>query len=414
MEYGLIGFPLKQSFSKIIHDKLNDYNYELYPLTSDELKDFIIKRKFKGINVTIPYKEEVIKYLDIIDDSVKYSGACNTIINNNGILTGYNSDIEGLKYLLKKHNIILKDKIIGILGDGGTSKTARYLCALEGAKKVYFTSRKNTYESITIEELINTNIEILINTTPVGMYPDLQQSPMDISTLTNLEVVIDVIYNPLKTHLVLQAEKLNLQAYNGLEMLVAQAVFANALFTNKPVDEENIKALYFYLMSTKKNIVLIGMPMSGKSSVGKALAPLLDKEFVDLDTFIEDKQRLTIKEIFQLKGEAHFRFLENNMAKKFSLESDLIISTGGGFIENKENIELLQYNSFIVYLSRDKEKLIYNKKRPLLINPENYELLFNKREKLYLAAMNLRIENNGSIKHAANKIKEAFYENINY
>ena len=284
MKYGLIGEKLPHSFSKIIHAKIADYDYELKELKKSELEEFMLAKDFCAVNVTIPYKKEVMKYLDNISHSAKKIGAVNTVVNKNGALFGYNTDYLGLKSLIEKKGVDLKGKTVLILGSGGTSLTALGVCEDMGAKEVLRVSRNKKGNCITYSDLSEYyHADVIINTTPVGMYPDTDKTPLDISSFKKLEAVFDVIYNPLRTNLVLSAQNIGVKAEGGLYMLVAQAVYASEYFLDKKYDEKLIDKIYSSLLCERENIVLSGMPGSGKSTVGKMLANDLNKAFIDTD-----------------------------------------------------------------------------------------------------------------------------------
>ena len=311
MQYGLIGRHLPHSFSGIIHGLIgrytsDNYEYNIHELEPEELDDFLVSKDFKGINVTIPYKEKVIPYLDYIDDAAKAIGAVNTIVNKDGKLYGYNTDYYGLRDLVIHTGIDLNGKKVTILGTGGTSKTARYVCKSLGAGSIVIVSRSkpdsdtdNTdslYSYCTYEEVYDkhSDTDVIINTTPVGMYPNAGSSAVDINRFNRLCGVIDVIYNPLKTSLILDALDMNIPCNGGLRMLVTQAVYAYKLFMGKSVEDADIPDIickvYKEVYADKLNIVLIGMPGCGKSTVGRRLNEVCNKELVDTDALIVDKE----------------------------------------------------------------------------------------------------------------------------
>ena len=307
MEYGLIGSNLTHSFSKYLHEEFLNTKYELVSLSNEELKDFFVKKDFKGINVTLPYKQEVIKYLDELDESVRKTNTCNCIINENNKLKGYNTDYFGFKFLIEENDIKVANRKVAILGSGGTFNTVKSLMQDLGAEEVYCISREKKEDTYTYDELYDLGVELLINTTPLGMYPNNYVSNIDLDKFSNLGVVIDVIFNPLRTKLVLDAKKRGIKAVGGLQMLVAQGIKANELFTNKEYTDEDIRSIYFDINVNKFNIVLIGMPMSGKTTLGKMLASAFNKEFVDIDKEIVNRENKSINDIFNMHGEDYFR-----------------------------------------------------------------------------------------------------------
>ena len=411
MEYGLIGEKLSHSFSKTLHEKYLNTNYELISLTKEELKEFLLKKEFKGINVTIPYKKEVIQYLDYVDPLVKKIGACNTIINENGKLKGYNTDYFGFSFLLDENDVDVENKNIAILGSGGTFETVSNVLKDLGARNIYCISREKKENTYTYDELYNLNIDILVNTTPVGMYPNNYECLIDLDKL-NVETVIDVVFNPLRTKLILEAKKRKIKAIGGLGMLVAQGVKSSELFLNKEYSEEETRSHYFDLNVDKFNIVLIGMPMSGKTTLGKLLSSAFNKEFIDIDKEIVEREKRSINEIFEVDGEEYFRKVEVDLYKEYSKKNGLIISTGGGIVKNLESISRLKENGVVIFVDRNLDKMLFNSKRPLSKSKEDIENLYKERYKLYLNNADKRIINNGSKKRAVMNIVEAFYEYI--
>lgn len=414
MEYGLIGENLEHSFSKSLHEDYLNTKYELISLKKEELKDFFIKKEFKGINVTIPYKKEVISYLDEVDPLVKRIGSCNCIINNNGKLKGYNTDYYGFKFLLEENEVSIENKNIAVLGSGGTYKTIKAVLEDLNANNIYCISRNKKDDNYTYEELLSLKVDIIINTTPIGMYPNNYVNNIDLDKIENLELVIDVIFNPLRTKLLIDAKRKNIKTIGGLQMLVAQGIKSSELFLNKNYTLEEIRSCYFDLWVDKSNIVLIGMPMSGKSTIGHKLKEAFNKEFIDIDKEIVDKENKTINEIFEIYGEDYFRKLENELYTEYSKKNGLIISTGGGIVKNIDSIYKLKQNGLVVFLDRKIEKMIINNHRPLSKTKEDIERLYKERYELYLNNSDVKINNNGSKKRAVINIVEAFYENISH
>lgn len=395
MEYGLIGEKLGHSFSKIIHEKLADYTYELCPLAKDELDAFMTAKQFKAINVTIPYKQDVIPYYDVLDDSAKRIGVVNTIVNRDGKLFGYNTDFAGFLYNLNAHGITLKDKKVMICGSGGTCKTVTAVAEYMGAKEILVVSRSKKENAVTYEECIrHKDVDVVVNASPKGMYPDNGESPLDLSNFPNCKAVVDVIYNPLKTRLLQQAEQLGMKAVNGLEMLVAQAKFAVEHFLSTEIENDKIDQITLELLKQLTNIVLIGMPSSGKTLTGKALCKYIDKTVVDTDAVIVERSGMSIKEMFARHGEAYFRQWEHDVIEEFSKQNGLIIATGGGAIKNEENIQNLKQNGVVMFIDRDLEHLLVTDDRPLSKDTNAVAKLYEERYPLYTKYGDLRVPNN--------------------
>lgn len=411
--YGLIGKKLGHSYSKDIHHKLGNLEYELKELDENEFSFFMKEKSFKAINVTIPYKQDVMKYLDYIEEDAKAIGAVNTIVNDNGVLKGYNTDILGLEYIIDKAKISLYDKKVLILGTGGTSFTVKQLCKKYNVKNSYKVSRTNSNDKdiITYDDAKDryNDFDIIINTTPSGMYPNIYDKPMDISFMTNLEAIVDVIYNPLRTLLRLEADNKNIKAINGLYMLVAQAVFADGIFFNRECQYDKIESIYKELLQSKLNICLIGMPFSGKSTVGKLLSKKLSKEFVDVDEYITEKYNSTPANIITEKGEQYFRDIETEAVKDIAIASNSIIATGGGSILREENVNRLKMTSLVVYIKRDKP--IFSDDRPLAANKEMYDELLKKRKPIYEKSADIIVDNNGDAEDCVDMIIDKFNNN---
>jgi len=393
MKYGLLGEKLSHSFSPQIHMALADYTYELMEVAPENIDKFMTERDFSAINVTIPYKQTVIPYLDSIDEAAKEIGAVNTVVNRDGKLYGYNTDYYGLISLMERTGISLKDKKVLILGSGGTSKTARVAAKELGAREIYRLSRTAREDCITYEDALNshTDSEIIINTTPAGMYPEIYSKAISLEKFHKLEGVVDAIYNPLCPLLVLEAKEKGIKATGGLYMLVAQAAKASEYFIGKKPDEDAVERVYNDLLKNKENIVLIGMPSSGKTSVGSVLSEKLGKSLVDTDSLIVEKAGMEITEIFARYGEKHFRDLETEVIKELSSKQDLIISTGGGAILREENVRALKHNGVVVFLDRPLDKLIATDDRPLSSNVSDLKKRYNERIDIYNSSADIKI-----------------------
>lgn len=403
---GLVGEKLVHSYSKLIHEKIIDETYNLYSLNENDFNCFFQNKSFDFVNVTIPYKEKVIPYLDYIDHNASDIGAVNTIINQDGKLFGYNTDFAGMKALINRLDIELKNKKVLILGTGGTSKTAYAVCKALCAKDIYFVSRFQKANAITYDEVLKNHLDanVIINTTPCGMYPDNEALIIDINPFTQLEGVIDVIYNPIATPLIISAKKAKIKAGGGLYMLVAQAVYAYGLFKNCQVDHTLIDNIYQKVKVQKTNLVLIGMPSSGKTTIGKKLAAELHKTFVDTDELIKAIIKMEIKDYFKLYGETEFRKLETKVIKEVAVKNNLVIATGGGVVINDINIDWLKQNGSVFFINRQLELLTPTNDRPLSKDQNAMKELFINRYHLYLKASDYVIDNNETLEQAIKKI----------
>lgn len=383
--YGLLGKTLKHSFSKDIHETLSDVNYTLFE--TDDIKEFFQSTPFKGLNVTIPYKHDVISYLDVLSEEADALQVVNTIVRRSGKLYGYNTDYYGLENTLKRSHISVTDKDVLILGNGSTSRTIQYYCKKNFAKNIIVLARnpkQNEYHFTDVENFDSTSI--VFNATPVGMFPDNDGVlPIDLVSLPNVVSVVDVIYNPLRSNLLIAAEKQGIQAVNGLFMLISQAVKAMELFHNITISPEKVESYYNSLRLKQSNLVLIGMPMSGKSYFAKRLAKRYHKDVIELDQTIEEYAGMPIPSIFDLEGEEGFRNLESKLTLEYSKHHNKAISTGGGVILNPYNMRHLQQNGIVIFLDMPLEMLkeCNPKDRPLLQNRKSLEKLYYSRYDLY-------------------------------
>ena len=423
-KYGLIGKTLVHSYSKEIHEALGRYQYQLFSLAEDEMPDFINARDFRGLNVTIPYKKDVIPLCDEVTDLARGIGAVNTLFWKNAsgtgasesisqedkILVGHNTDYEGFLYAASRAGIEFEGKGVLILGTGGTSLMARRAAADQNAAKIYIASRHpetdppsgseiqdaGILSTISYDQLpeIADSVDVIINTTPVGTFPNNMQQVIRLKDFPGCQAVIDVIYNPFKTALLLEAEKLGLKYTNGLPMLVAQATAAAGYFLGTPgaFQKENQRIIKS-MKQQMGNIVLIGMPGTGKSLIGKLLAELTGKTLQDTDAKIEEEAKMTIPEIFEKEGETGFRDRESAICKKLGKERNLIIATGGGAILRPENVDALRQNGTLVHITRSIDKLP-TRGRPLSQNIETLKKMEAQRMPLYKAAADITFRNN--------------------
>ncbi len=419
MEYGLIGERLGHSFSKIIHNKINSYNYELKELLPAELEPFMLARDFKGINVTIPYKKDVISYLSHIDASAEKIGAVNTVVNRGGELYGYNTDIFGLEMLIKRVLALsgradLSGLKVLITGTGGTSLTAAAAAEALGAAAAVRVSRSGRDGALTYREAEAefADAGFIINCTPCGMFPDDENMPMSLSPFTGLAGVVDVIYNPLRTRLVRSALDKGIPAEGGLYMLVAQAVSAYELFFGTEAEKELTDGIYSELFSQKENIVLIGMPASGKTTVGKYVAKKLGRRFIDSDSEIEKTEGMSIPDIFAQRGEKYFREVESRIISELSSGiNGAVIATGGGAVLNRSNIDKLKANGRVYWLDRPLEALMPTADRPTASNFEDIKKRFMERFPLYKSLCDARVPAYGNIDVVGKRIIKDFLKN---
>ena len=402
MEYGLLGERLGHSFSPQIHRDLAGYDYQLLPTPPEAVEDLFARRAFQGLNVTIPYKRTVMPLCDEIDPRAAAIGAVNTVVNRNGRLTGYNTDIDGFLYMARRAGVDMAGKKVVILGSGGTSRTARAAAGELGAREIVTVSRhgEDNYQNLSR----HADAQVLVNTTPVGMYPNWGQSPVSLESFPALEGVLDVVYNPLRTALLLQAEERGLPRSCGLPMLVAQAKRAAELFTGQNIDDSRAEAVLHGLRGQLTNIVLIGMPGCGKTTVGRALAGKLGRTFVDLDEEIVRRAGMPIPEIFAREGEAGFRERESALVREFGERTGLVVSTGGGVVTRRENYIPLKQNGLLLHLRRDPAALPTDG-RPLsqATAPEE---LWRRRAPLYAAFADGEIDNNGTLAGTLEEIEK--------
>ena len=370
--YGCIGEHLPHSFSREIHGEIGSYAYELKELTPEELPGFMTSRGFMGINVTIPYKQAVIPFLDEIDETARAIGAVNTVVNRDGKLYGYNTDLYGLTRLIRRIGLDLSGKKVLVLGTGGTSRTASYAAEKLGARVVYRVSRTSREGSLSYEDVLrdHTDAQIILNTTPCGMFPRPAEQPLSLESFTRLEGVADEIYNPLRSRL---------------------AVRASELFLNMSYPDDLTDQIYDRILRRKENLVLIGMPGSGKSAVGKILTKTTGKPLADTDQLIVEKAGKSIPEIFREDGEPAFRDLESEIIRELSLQGGQVISTGGGAVLRPENVTLLRQNGRLFWLDRAPDSLVPTDDRPLADTAAKMKQLYQEREPVYRASADMII-----------------------
>lgn len=394
MDYGLIGAKLGHSHSPRIHRALGGYDYQLRELAEEDLPGFLEEGDFKGINVTIPYKKAVIPYCAVLGEGARRIGCVNTIVRRpDGTLWGENTDYYGFCHTAKRAGVDFAGRHVLILGSGGTSLTAFRAAEDLGAASVERVSRSGALNYENVYERAET--EIVVNTTPVGMFPRNGERAVDLGRFPRLRGVVDVVYNPLRTAFLLQAEALGIPAAGGLPMLVAQARRACELFTGESVSEEKMEAVLREVAGSVSNVVLIGMPGSGKSSVGAAVARRLGRDFVDADEEIAARAGKSIPEIFAREGEERFRALETEVLSDLGKRSGIVLATGGGAVLFERNLPHLRQNGRIYRITRDVSRLA-TRGRPLSTSPERLREMEMEREPFYRRAADVTVSNDGS------------------
>ncbi len=418
MKYGLIGEKLEHSFSKQIQTRIaelqnvKDYQYDFVELDKEQFVEFMKKKDFKGINVTLPYKKAVIPYIDVLDESAEKMGAVNTIVNRDGKLYGYNTDFGGFLYMVKAHNVHMEGKKVLLIGNGGASAAVQAVCKHEKAKDIIVVSRSANNGAISYDEMYTSHLDadIVVNTSPVGMYPNIANSPIDVSWFHKLECVLDVVYNPILTRLCFEAQELDIKRVIGLEMLIAQAKYSFEYFEDMKFDDSIIDEIKKEMLKDRCNIVLIGMPSAGKTTIGKMLQDKLGKTFIDLDDMIIEKAGKTIPEIFQESGETGFRAIETEVAIEASKMNNMIIATGGGAIKHKVNMDFLRLNGITIYIDRDVDKLISSDpNRPLSSSKQALQQMHKERQPLYQKYAAYVADNNTDIEKTVDDIVNAYH-----
>lgn len=403
LKCGLLGEKLGHSYSPQIHSMLADYEYKLFEKSPEELEAFLKSGEFDGLNVTIPYKKAVMPYCAELSPTAAQIGSVNTIVRrSDGSLYGDNTDAFGFENLILHNGIEVKGKKALVLGTGGASVTAQAVLKNLGASEVVVISRRgeDNYENIAK----HADAEIIANTTPVGMYPNNGKAAVDLTQFPKLSGVLDVVYNPARTALLLQAERLGIPCAGGLYMLVSQAKRSCELFTGKSIPDSEIDRIERVLSHQMQNIVIIGMPGSGKTAVSTMLAERLGRKIFDTDTIVSENAGITIPEIFAVQGETGFRRLETEATAEVGKLSGNIISTGGGVVTVAENYELLHQNGVIVWIERDTNKLARDG-RPISLSTDLNEL-YAARLPLYDRFADIKADNNGDINDTVNAIME--------
>ncbi len=408
MNCGLLGRKLGHSYSPQIHAFLGDYRYSLFEKEPGEIGAFLKSGDFTGLNVTIPYKKDVIPYLDELSPEAQRLGAVNTIVRRpNGSLIGHNTDYFGFRYLVRDSGLQVMGKKVLVLGSGGASNTAVAVLRELGANVVIISrTGENNYENLDL----HADAAVIVNTTPVGMYPDTGRSPLSLDGFPALEGVLDVVYNPARTRILLDAERRGLVAVNGLEMLVAQAKQSAEWFTGTKIDDAVIARIHHALRLQMENIFLIGMPGCGKTTVGQQLAQRLNKKFVDADEELEKRAGRPITEIIPRDGEAAFRTLETQTLEALGKQSGLVIATGGGCVTQMRNYDLLHQNGTIFWLTRALDKLPTDG-RPLS-QAGRLEQMYEIRRPMYRSFADAVISTDGGLEATLAEIQHKLEEKI--
>ena len=399
MKCGLLGRKLGHSYSPQIHALLGDYSYQLFEKEPEEIGDFLKNGDFTGLNVTIPYKKEVIPFLDELSPAAARLGAVNTIVRRDGKLIGHNTDYFGFRWLVQESGLQVAGKKALVLGSGGASNTAAAVLQELGATVIVISrSGENNYGNLDR----HTDAAVIANTTPVGMYPNTGKSALSLEGFPRLEGVLDAVYNPARTQILLDAERRGLAAVNGLWMLVAQAKESAEWFTGEEIPDSRIAKIHHALRLQMENIILIGMPGCGKTSVGQQLAQKLGKKFVDADESLEARVCRKITDIIPNDGEAAFREMESETLAELGKQSGLVIATGGGCVTQPQNYPLLHQNGTIFWIKRELDKLPTDG-RPLS-QKGTLGQMYEARMPLYLRFADAAISNDGSITETASAI----------
>lgn len=386
MIYGLVGKKLGHSYSPEIHQAFGRYSYRLIELQEDQLEDFLQSPEIGGLNVTIPYKESVVRFCHRLTPLAEKIGAVNTLYREGEEWVGDNTDYYGFLAMLQRAGLSLSDKKVVILGSGGASRMVQQVCQDQGARQITIVTRDGRQGTIPYEALPHHgDSEVLINTTPVGMYPENGLSPVDLDLFPQCQAVLDLIYNPLTTLLLEQAKERNLLTAGGLSMLVYQAAKACEVFTGETLSPSRVEEILVELEGRLRNIVFIGMPGCGKTTMGQLLSRALGRPFVDMDSIIEEEKGLTIPQIFERYGEEEFRRMERELAERIGKERGQVISTGGGIVLHRENVRNLSQNGTLIFLDRP-ISLLARKGRPLSASTEAIEKMARERMALYKGA----------------------------
>lgn len=405
-QFGLLGYHLHHSHSPMIHNQLAEYGYQLFDIAPEQLEEFLQKKEFRGLNVTIPYKQRVMEFCQEISPLAQRINGVNTIYRReDGSLYGHNTDYAGLEYCKQLAGIRFQGRKVLILGTGATSRTAHVLAEDSGASRISHVSRSGpiNYQNLASQA----DAEVIINTTPVGTFPNNGERLLDLHQFPNCRGVIDVIYNPQATDLLLQAQQLRIPHSNGLPMLVAQAKSAAELFSQSAISDLKVEQVLQQMRLNLTNIILIGMPGCGKTSIGRLLAEKMKRTFFDSDELIEKEQGMSAVQLIAAKGEAVFRDIEASVLQRLGKVSGCVIATGGGSVLRQQNRNALKQNGFVVWLQRDLAKLS-TEGRPLSLSETMLNKMYEIRAPIYQDTAQVSLDNNGSLANTVNLTKEYF------
>ena len=406
MRRGLIGEHLGHSYSQRIHETLGGYPYELIEVALQDLDAWMKNKDFAALNVTIPYKKAVIPYLEELDERARRIGAVNTIVNDHGRLIGKNTDYYGCWFMLEQAGMEIQGRKVILLGNGGAAQAVQAVLEDLGAAAIVKVKRNPSPETLTYEEAYrdHSGAQVIVNTSPVGMFPAQEGIPVELDRFPQLESVADVIYNPHRTRLIVEAQKRGCRTATGLSMLTAQAAEAIEAFIGKPVAPESILRMTAELAREKMNLVLIGMPGCGKSTIARKLAEISGRPAVDIDPRIVERIGMPIRDFFAQQGEARFRQIEAEILAEVTLQTGQIIATGGGIVKDWENVRRLRQSGKVYFLDRSLDQLETDPSRPLSSSREALRQLYDQRIDLYRAACDQQIENNGSADQTARRL----------
>ena len=406
MRRGLIGEHLGHSYSQRIHETLGGYPYELIEVALQDLDAWMKNKDFAALNVTIPYKKAVIPYLEELDERARRIGAVNTIVNDHGRLIGKNTDYYGCRFMLEQAGMEIQGRKVILLGNGGVAQAVQAVLEDLGAAAIVKVKRNPSPETLTYEEAYrdHSGAQVIVNTSPVGMFPAQEGIPVELDRFPQLESVADVIYNPHRTRLIVEAQKRGCRTATGLSMLTAQAAEAIEAFIGKPVAPESILRMTAELAREKMNLVLIGMPGCGKSTIARKLAEISGRPAVDIDQRIVERIGMPIRDFFAQQGEARFRQIEAEILAEVTLQTGQIIATGGGIVKDWENVRRLRQSGKVYFLDRSLDQLETDPSRPLSSSREALRQLYDQRIDLYRAACDQQIENNGSADQTARRL----------